>query len=310
MVDANSSKHAIHTLDLNYLGAEGSIASYLIETSAGPVLVESGPGSTQDVLASALRTHGYSPSDVVACFLTHIHLDHAGAAGWLGQQGAMIHAHAFGARHLVDPAKLIASATRIYGDDMERLWGDILPVPADRCQGHDDASHVTIGDATFTAMETPGHARHHHTWILNADSDAPHVAFVGDAAAAVTSEAPEFISLPMPPPEFDFDQWQETLLHLRAKCFDTIYPTHFGAVHDVQAHLDRVRDALSAHVAQLDVFNRSLPTEDVVARYQAWCDELADAAGVPGNRRSFFVKGSLATMNVAGHARWRTKHPA
>src|SRR5574339_487761 len=125
-------KTRIVTLDLNFQGRPHAIASYLIRTGDAVVLVESGPGSTRASLEAGLAKEGLSSRDVTHVLLTHIHLDHAGAAGWLARQGAQVYVHPVGAPHMLNPEKLIASATRIYGDKMEPLWGEFLPVPEDK----------------------------------------------------------------------------------------------------------------------------------------------------------------------------------
>src|SRR5690606_8936954 len=107
-------------------------AVYLLVGPDGPVLIETGPGSTLPAVRAALAAHGFAPADVRAVLLTHIHLDHAGAAGWWAQQGTPIYVHHVGAPHLIDPTKLLASATRIYGDNMGPLWGEMLAAPAER----------------------------------------------------------------------------------------------------------------------------------------------------------------------------------
>ena len=117
----------IEVLDLEYQGIPEYIASFLVHGPDGLVLVETGPGSTLPVLLARLADRGLDASDIGDVLLTHIHLDHSGAAGWFAQQGATVHVHEFGVRHLVDPSKLIQSATRIYGDQMHKLWGEILP---------------------------------------------------------------------------------------------------------------------------------------------------------------------------------------
>src|SRR3989337_916816 len=122
----------IIALDLEFQGKSGVIAAYLLPHTRGAALIETGPGSTQATLIRRLSDHGYNPSDITDVLLTHIHLDHAGAAGWLARQGARIYVHANGAPHLLDPEKLLSSAARIYGDQMETLWGEFLPVPGER----------------------------------------------------------------------------------------------------------------------------------------------------------------------------------
>src|SRR5512138_3911278 len=125
-------KTGVLTLDLNFQGRPYAIASYLIRTGDAVVLIESGPGSTLAGLEAGLAAEGLSPRDVTHVLLTHIHLDHAGAAGWLARQGAQIYVHPVGAPHMLHPEKLLASATRIYGDRMDSLWGEFLPVPEEK----------------------------------------------------------------------------------------------------------------------------------------------------------------------------------
>src|SRR5512135_1743102 len=121
-------KTDVITLDLNFQGKTQAIAAYLVRHSGGAILIESGPGSTRAALQAGLAANGLSVSDITHVLLTHIHLDHAGAAGWLARQGAEIYVHPVGAPHLLNPGKLLASAGRIYGDKMETLWGEFLPV--------------------------------------------------------------------------------------------------------------------------------------------------------------------------------------
>src|SRR6185369_10433244 len=134
----------IVTLELNFQGRPHAIASYLIRQGDAVVLIESGPGSTLPALQAGLAQEGLSASDVTHVLLTHIHLDHAGAAGWLAQQGAEIYVHRVGAPHMLNPEKLIASATRIYGDRMESLWGEFLPVPQNQLKVANDAEEIVI----------------------------------------------------------------------------------------------------------------------------------------------------------------------
>src|SRR6476620_633298 len=120
--------HPVHCLDLDFQGQPRSVASYMLEHSGGVAIVASGPGSTLGALEAALKTHGYGIHNITHVLLTHIHLDHAGASGYLAQQGAQILVHPVGAPHLLNPEKLVASATRIYGELMDKLWGEMLPV--------------------------------------------------------------------------------------------------------------------------------------------------------------------------------------
>src|SRR5512144_1892280 len=138
------------TLDLNFQGRPHAIASYLIRHNHGAILIESGPGSTLAALQAGLANEGLSPRQVTHVLLTHIHLDHAGAAGWLAQQGAKIYVHPVGAPHMLHPEKLLASAARIYGDRMQSLWGEFLPIPEEKLVVAQDEETIEIGNLSFT----------------------------------------------------------------------------------------------------------------------------------------------------------------
>ena len=158
--------HHILTLDLNFQGMPGVIAAYLIPHAHGAILIESGPGSTIPTLVKTLAQHGISPNDITDVLLTHIHLDHAGASGWLAWQGARIHVHEVGAPHMIDPEKLLSSAKRIYQENMDRLWGEFLPVPEDKLQILQGNNNIEIEGLVFKALDTPGHAYHHMSYLF------------------------------------------------------------------------------------------------------------------------------------------------
>src|SRR5690606_40448063 len=179
----------IHTLDLNFQNLSHAIAAYLIEGPEGYLLIETGPMSTLPALQARLAEHGLSAGDIGDVVVTHIHLDHAGAAGWWAQQGARVYVHPMGAPHLVDPARLWASAGRIYGEAMESLWGSVVPAPPEQVRVVRDGQQITAAGVTLTAIDTPGHAGHHHTYRLG------DVGFTGDAAG-VRVPGSEWVSLP------------------------------------------------------------------------------------------------------------------
>lgn len=297
--------HKIHTLDLNFQGLPGTIAAYLIETSAGPVLIETGPGSTLATLQAQLGQHGYQPNDIRHIIVTHIHFDHAGAAGWWAQNGATLYVHHFGAQHLINPEKLLASATRIYGDRMGPLWGDILPAPADKVQLLADGDQVQVGDARFDIIETPGHARHHHVIRLG------DVAFTGDVAGVRLLQSP-LVSVPAPPPEFDLEAWRASLALLRQQRFTRIYPTHFGPIDDVDAHLDALEpliEAAAAFVSQR--LAAGMERDALLAEYVAWEQDRARKWGLSEEDIVRYEAANPLYMSVDGILRyWKKKSSA
>lgn len=227
----------IHTIDLQFRGRRGTIGSYLVPHSEGTILVEAGPASTIPTLLAGIKELGYEVEDISDVFLTHIHLDHAGASGWLSQRGCQIHVHERGAPHLINPEKLLASAERLYGDMMDTLWGEFLPVKPEKITIMHDNEQVTIGNITIRALDVPGHASHHLAYLIG---DA---CFSGDIAGIRLSPA-HYLSLPMPPPDLDIEKWQQSIKHIQNFTPTRIIPTHFGVYTDARWHLEAVLEAL------------------------------------------------------------------
>jgi glyoxylase-like metal-dependent hydrolase (beta-lactamase superfamily II) len=223
----------LHTLDLRWQDQPHLIASYLIECGKGELaLIETGPGATLPALLEGIRSAGFAPDAVRHVFVTHIHLDHAGAAGWWAQQGATVYAHPKATPHLVDPAKLVDSARRIYADRMDTLWGDMLPAPANRIVTLIDGQTVKVGALTFTAIDTPGHARHHHAYAVEGNC------FTGDTAGMKLPHC-NYLSVTAAPPQFDPVAYGDSLQRLHAAGFTKLQLTHFGEVTNVSEHLSR-----------------------------------------------------------------------
>ena len=246
----------INTLDLNFQGISSLIAAYLIEGPAGYVLVETGPMTTLPTLLDHLANRGLRTSDIRHVLVTHIHLDHAGAAGWWARQGAQIYVHRIGQPHLIDPSRLLQSVQRIYGDMMEPLWGEVLPAPADCVTPVEDGMAIEVAGLTFRAINTPGHAWHHHTYRLE------EIAFCGDAAGVCLNNSP-WVSFPSPPPEFNLEAWRQTLDRLQVEEPQALYLTHFGRVEHVRQHLQQVR----ARMEEMSEFVR-VRMEDGMGRNQ------------------------------------------
>lgn len=282
-------------LDLKYLGLPAAIGCWLVRDETHAALIECGPASTFDALVDALAEHGLAPGDIGEVVLTHIHLDHAGAAGHIAEHGATIHVHEFGAPHLIDPGRLTASATRIYGDDMDRLWGQMRPVPQDQVRAVRDGDRLEVGGSTLVAMETPGHARHHHAFAAElADGSA---CFAGDAAAMVLPVDGAPISLPMPPPEFDLDLWLASIDRIDGAGFDRLLLTHFGTIEDPASHLEALRRELAEQVAWIRA-------SDDLDAYRAWMGDRMAAQGVSSDDFTRYMGGHLLPMNLTGVHRW------
>ena len=252
------------TLDLNFYGRPHAIAAYLIRHAEGAVLVESGPGSTLSALEAGLSKEGLSPRDVTHVLLTHIHLDHAGAAGWLAGEGAEIYVHPVGASHMLNPEKLLASAARIYGDRMESLWGEFLPVPENQLKVPNDAEEIVIGDLRFVPINTPGHAEHHYSYLFE------DFLFCGDVGGVRIPGYP-YLRVPMPPPELHIERWHESIARLRKEKFTHIAPTHFGIFDDSQWQLDEVEKGLDSASRWLEeTMPSNPPIEELRQSFTEW----------------------------------------
>ena len=295
------SKTEIHTIDLKFQGLAGSIAVYLIPHKDGAILVESGPGSTKPGLKAGLAEYGFRPEQVTDVFLTHIHLDHAGAAGWLSHQGARIHVHPNGAPHLLNPEKLLASAGRIYGDMMDSLWGEFLPVPAERLCILEDLKAVEINGFAFQPIDTPGHASHHFAYIFE------DICFSGDIGGVRLAGLPH-IRVPMPPPEFHLEKWRESLDRLRQQKFSRIAPTHFGIYEDAGFHLQALEKALEEVDEWIDrVMPSNLSLEDLRREFISWNEQLSREQGLDRTQVNLHEAANPSFMSADGIRRYWLK---
>lgn len=292
----------ITTLDLHFQGLPQTIAAYLIEGPEGFILVETGPASTFQTLRLRLREHGLAVAEIQHVLVTHIHLDHAGAAGWLAQEGAQIYVHEVGAPHLIDPSRLLSSAERIYGERMGMLWGQTVPAPAQRVTAVADGDRLLIAGLEFEALSTPGHAWHHHTYRLD------DIAFTGDAAGIRLQES-GLVDLPAPPPEFKLEVWQDTIERLLAENFSAIYPTHYGRTETVREQLH----TLSALLVEASEFIRlrMVAGEDrdtIVSAYLDWNHQRMRDHGLSDFAIEQYNAANPLYMSVDGIMRyWRKK---
>lgn len=229
-------------VDLRWLGMEKQVASYLLADGGELAVVDCGPGSALDGLLAAVREAGHDPAEITHLFITHVHLDHAGGAGALlgAAPRARLYVHPRGARHLADPSRLMGSAERIYGDRMEMLWGSMLPVPADRMEVIEDGAAVRVGRRIMRALDTPGHAVHHHAYH---DAEAG-LLFSGDVGG-IRLDGAAYVRPPTPPPDIDVAAWRRSLARMRTLGAARILPTHFGGAGDVAWHLDDLETRLA-----------------------------------------------------------------
>jgi glyoxylase-like metal-dependent hydrolase (beta-lactamase superfamily II) len=226
-------------LDLLHLGRERVIGAYLLDTPEGPALFDCGPTTCVPALKQALRDRGLELQDVPHLLLSHVHLDHAGAAGVLVREhpGLQVHVSPIGAPHLVDPTRLEKSARRLYGDEFDTLWGELAPVPMENIR---ETGDQVLG---LDCFPSPGHASHHVCYV---DRDGS--LYAGDAAG-VRIQPSRFVLTPTPPPEFDLAVWESTLDEIERRDAQRLALIHFGVADDPIEHLAALRVRLRSWTA-------------------------------------------------------------
>jgi glyoxylase-like metal-dependent hydrolase (beta-lactamase superfamily II) len=234
--------HGLDYVDLEFLGRPSIIATAILQNAGGVALVDPGPSTTIRTLKAALERKGIALGDVRQLLLTHIHLDHAGATGSLLRENPKIDVfvHERGAPHLIDPGKLLASAGRLYGEDMERLWGEVRPVPAERVRVLAGGETIAAGGRELRVAYTPGHASHHVSYF----DPSSRVAFVGDTAG-IRRGSGNYVMPPTPPPDIDLDAWRESERRILAWDPDTLFLTHFGPAHGARPHFQQMMSRLN-----------------------------------------------------------------
>lgn len=235
-------------IDVEYLGHPQGIASCLLESDGQMALVDPGPSTSLPMLREKLRKQGVELTDLNALLLTHIHLDHAGATGTLLHENPRlrVYVHESGAHHLADPSKLLASATRLYGGAMDRLFGEFLPVPAEHIESLRGGEEIRIGSRRFSVLYTPGHASHHVTYFEEAAGHA----FVGDTSG-IRIEGHSFVLPVTPPPDIDIERWHESMDLILSRNPSRLFLTHFGWSENPAEHFDELRERLTRWAAHI-----------------------------------------------------------
>lgn len=289
----------IHTIDLHFRHLPENIAAFLVETSAGPVLVETGPHSTLPKLLEGIETAGYKPSDIQHVYLTHIHLDHAGAAWWFAQEhGATIYVHPRGSKHLAGPERLMASAKQIYQDKMDELWGQMNPIPVTQIV---EATHGQTYPGGLQAWNTPGHAVHHIAWQWG-----EHL-FTGDVAGVRIKGG--VVIPPCPPPDIHLAYWEESIKLIRELAPTTMYLTHFGPSAYSEAHFEELLARLHRWANWIRPYAEqgdSVPA--VTPLYQQMVDKELSEIGTSADDRARYEAANPGWMSVAGLLRYWKKY--
>lgn len=271
LIPAQQLDRDLWLLDLDFQGAPGVVAAYLITGPFGHTLIETGPGSTIAALERAVAATGEQLGDVTQLVVTHIHLDHAGAAGSLLRRlpDARLFVHPLGAAHMIDPTKLLSSATRIYGDRMDALWGAFEPCPAERVVELADGTEIGCGTRSLQVLHTPGHASHHIAF-----HDAEHGnMFTGDVGG-VRLQGASYVRPPTPPPDIDVEAWHASVSRMRALNPAVLDLTHFGRFENPARHFD-----------------------DLLARLDSWIDLVA--SGFAAGQSADEIAASLKAVSDA-----------
>lgn len=294
-------QHKIHTLDLHFLQENSAIASFLIETSDGLVLIESGPETTFNHLIEAIEKLGFDWKEIKHLFLSHIHFDHAGAAWKFAQNGTKVYVHPVGLPHLQNPEKLWNSAAMIYGDDMDRLWGKMEPIDENLLVGVDDGDEIQIGNSNFKVIYTPGHAVHHNAYQLD------NVIFTGDAAGVKIENGP--VVPPCPPPDINVELWLTSIQKLKNLKPEVIYLTHFGRIQNPQKHFDEFEFMLDDWATWMKQhFEAQTPPEEITPQFMEYTKNQLLDAGVSEENVIKYEYANPSWMSVAGLLRyWKLK---
>ncbi|MEO9965821.1 MAG: MBL fold metallo-hydrolase [Reichenbachiella sp.] len=293
----------IELIDLHFQHLDHAIGAYLIPTVDGPILIETGPYSTFIELKQMIESNGYQLSDIKHVFLTHIHLDHAGAAWAFAEAGANIYLHPFGAKNMEDPSRLMESAKRIYQDKMDELWGQMKPIPAHQLIQVDDLQRIEIGDLTLTSLHTPGHAKHHIAWQIE------DVIFTGDVAGVKIDGGP--VVPPCPPPDINIEDWKNSISILRRAKPKALYLTHYDKIENIDEHLDQLEQILDDWARWIKTqMTGGLTNEEMVPIFMKYTADQLRKARLNESGITLYEAANPSWMSVAGLVRYWTKKEA
>ncbi len=286
-------------IDHDFLSSK-VIASYLFESSDGFVLIESGPESTFQNVSGKLEKLGLSADDIRHVLVTHIHLDHSGAAWRYAASGAKVYVHPNGARHLTEPERLVSSARRTFGDRMDELWGEVRPVPEESVRVVSDGETLSIGDLKIRTFDTPGHAGHHYSYFVDGNL------FSGDAAGVRIGGGA--VIPPTPPPEINIELWFETVKKIRDISPDSICLTHFGEYADVSAHLDELCETLESFSSWVgERLEKGMTEEEIEPDFQSLLEKRTVSNTKGAEFAESYRNTDTVSMNIKGLARYWKK---
>ncbi len=293
-------------IDVNYLGFSQMICSCLLESEGHAGIIDPGPTSSLPELERRLTELGHPLGELDFILLTHIHLDHAGATGTILRRypHLRVYVHEIGAHHLQHPEKLLASVRRLYGDAMDRLFGEFLALPADNLVALRGGETIRFGARALAVADTPGHASHHVTCF---DSDTG-TAFVGDTAGIRLSNKPFVLPISVPP-DVDLEAWVRSMALIVERQPPRIFLTHFGFADDVSGHFDELRErlALWSERARAGLLEDAEDSHRLNNFMDAASKELHDA--LPAADAEDYVRAGSPELSWKGLARYWRKRP-
>jgi glyoxylase-like metal-dependent hydrolase (beta-lactamase superfamily II) len=297
----------IHLIDALHLGKPGVICIALVECGSQElVMVDSGPESVFDSVVRSIRKIGFQPDHVRHLLASHIHLDHSGGAWrWAREFGTKVYVNPRGAPHLADPCKLIASATRIYGDKMNHLWGTTGQIPKELVIEVDEGTELQFGSRQFRVLYTPGHAQHHNAYWLESERTL----FAGDAAGVIVRGGPPIP--PLPPPDIHLESWKSSLEKIRALGPASLHITHFGRIDDPTRTLEALEKRIFGWADWMKQRLLEGNSEaEIIPEFEKFAKEELLAGGASPEDAATYEQADPASMSVAGLTRyWRKYHP-
>ena len=301
---------SIATLDVNWTGRPHSIGAALLESGGHRFLIDPGPTSTLDTLRQRLAERGLSISDLEGLLLTHIHLDHAGASGAMVRENPRlaVFVHEKGAPHMADPAKLVSSASRLWGDKLDYLFGEMVPVPPENLRVLRGGETLALGSRLIEVVYTPGHASHHVAYFDNQEG----VAFVGDTTGVRIDGGP-YILPATPPPDIDLALWDDSFAKILARKPQRLFLTHYGFADDPAAHIAEFQERLHHWLERVEDLLRSSPDESTALRNFLAFAHTEISRYLPdteGDHYAFTAGLDLSYLGLARHIRKRAQAAA
>jgi len=306
MTSMTTLSQGLSWIDLRFQGRPNVIAAAIAESPGGVAIIDPGPTSCLETLELGLQARGIRWPDVRHILLTHIHLDHAGASGTIVREHphVIVAVHERGARHMIDPTRLLDSATRLYGDQMDRLWGEFAPVPTNRLVSLVGGERFEAGGRIFNVAYTPGHASHHVSFF-DASSG---VAFVGDTAGVCVDGG--YVLAPTPPPDVDLELWATSLETILAWSPSTLFLTHFGPSMRVRDHCAELSDHLRQAAERVRASLGEPGTdEERSVRFEAWLRQELRQHMNDSRVEEYIVAAAFRYLWIGLARYWRKKLP-